>query len=382
MNNLVYTGFEVGPIRPPSEATSLMIRITRNCPWNKCKFCTLYKGENFSIRPIDHIKEDINKIKLCIDAFKIMQKQTNLDVHETFNKLIEELGSSANWAYSSAKTWYENGMKSIFLQDANSMVIEENDMVDILKYIRKIFGNIDRITSYARSQTIAKISDADLKLIAEAGLNRLHVGFETASDKVLALINKGVDKESHILAGQKIKRAGIELSEYFMPGIGGNEYSMENAIETADALNQIDPDFIRIRTLSINNHSELAKDYESGIFTRTNDNQVVIELKTLIENLEVTSYLTSDHILNLIPEIEGQFPEDKAKILKVIEWYLNLSSENQIIYRVGRRINIINSVHDYENPKNIHIINNIIAENKIDETNIDNFTDELIKRFI
>jgi len=37
-----YNGFEQGPIRPPSEANSLLIRITRNCPWNRCTHETVY----------------------------------------------------------------------------------------------------------------------------------------------------------------------------------------------------------------------------------------------------------------------------------------------------------------------------------------------------
>ena len=36
--------YEIGPIRPPSEAQSLLIRVTRGCHWNKCKFCGLYKN--------------------------------------------------------------------------------------------------------------------------------------------------------------------------------------------------------------------------------------------------------------------------------------------------------------------------------------------------
>jgi radical SAM superfamily enzyme YgiQ (UPF0313 family) len=51
--------FETGPIRPPSEATSILLRITRNCHWNKCAFCPVYKHERFSIRKVDEIKRDI-----------------------------------------------------------------------------------------------------------------------------------------------------------------------------------------------------------------------------------------------------------------------------------------------------------------------------------
>jgi len=43
----IYKGFEQGPIRPPSEAYSLLLRLTRNCPWNRCSFCRVYKTKNF-----------------------------------------------------------------------------------------------------------------------------------------------------------------------------------------------------------------------------------------------------------------------------------------------------------------------------------------------
>jgi len=57
-----YNGFEQGPIRPPSEANSLLIRITRNCPWNRCTFCPVYKGTKFSIRPVEDVKKDIDSV--------------------------------------------------------------------------------------------------------------------------------------------------------------------------------------------------------------------------------------------------------------------------------------------------------------------------------
>ena len=73
--NDVYQGFELGPIRPPSEAYSLLLRITRNCPWNRCKFCGLYKGEKFSIRPVDHVIRDIDTIRHYVDEIgRIMQQ--------------------------------------------------------------------------------------------------------------------------------------------------------------------------------------------------------------------------------------------------------------------------------------------------------------------
>ncbi|MGB7910737.1 MAG: hypothetical protein WCF59_00775, partial [Desulfobaccales bacterium] len=57
-----YGGFEQGPIRPPSEAGSLLLRVTRNCPWNRCRFCSTYKDTRFSRRPLDHVIRDIEAV--------------------------------------------------------------------------------------------------------------------------------------------------------------------------------------------------------------------------------------------------------------------------------------------------------------------------------
>ena len=379
-----YKGFEIGPIRPPSEGDSLMLRVTRNCSWNKCTFCGLYKGEKFSIRPMEHVFEDINNLKKWIDV---------LSDHETATKNIEELnriealkrnaGINNEWAYYSAINWIKTGMKSIFLQDANTMIVKPYDLIAILEKIREYFPEVERITSYARSHTIKNISDEDLKRIADAGLNRIHIGMESANDDVLRLVKKGVDKAAHITAGQKVKKAGIELSEYYMPGLGGQEYSEANALDTADALNQINPDFIRIRTLAMPDDLLLGEDYKNGTFTRTNDAMMARELLLMIENLNgIDSYIKSDHILNLIDEVEGKLPEDKDKITNALKWYLNLSREDQIIFSIGRRSGIMKSMTDFNDAFRTSRVISFMEQHNIEEENADQIIDELMKRFI
>lgn len=378
-----YEGFEVGAIRPPSESDSLLLRVTRNCPWNNCKFCTLYKGTKFSIRSKEHVFRDIDMIRKCIDTFEEIGKVDKKEGQKMLAQLQASLDKKDYWALHSALRWYNGGMESIFLQDANSMVIKPDDMVDILNYINKNFPNVKRITSYARSQTVARISDEDLARISDAGLNRIHIGMESGADEVLEAVKKGVDKETHILAGQKIKKTNMQLSEYYMPGLGGNEFSDKNAIETADAINKINPDFIRLRTSAVKDDSQLSEDYKNGTFTRTNDTKMVEEILLFVKNLEgITSTLKSDHILNLIPEVEGKFPEDKDKILSALVWYLKLSSKDKMIFRIGRRTGHFESMNDlYDEVKKLNVIE-IIKSNKINEENVDIIVDELMKRFI
>lgn len=378
-----YEGYEIGPIRPPSEAESLMLRITRNCPWNNCKFCGLYKGTKFSLRSKEHVIEDINQVKKCIDAIREAEKLPSSEANKKLADLNNSLSEDERWVYYSSMGWYRVGMESIFLQDANSLIIKPNDLVEILEHLKSCFPEVKRITSYARSHTVARISDEDLRRLAKAGLNRIHIGMETASDEILKLVKKGVDKETHIKAGQKVKRAGIQLSEYFMPGLGGNEFSKENALETADALNQINPDFIRIRTLAVPDNVELYKDYEAGIFTRTNDVTIVEELLLFVEKLEgITSTIKSDHVLNLITEFEGQLPNDKDKMINALKKFLELDENEKMIFMVGRRTGIMNFLSDLEDKSKRNRILDIIENNKITPENVDEVVWELMKRFI
>ncbi|MGI6145721.1 MAG: radical SAM protein [Clostridia bacterium] len=379
-----YDGFEVGPIRPPSEAKSLLLRVTRNCPWNKCKFCRLYKGTKFSIRPKEHVIKDIDLVKRWTDLFKAAEDVDAQTRKILINDLKNELGEEQSWFYSSVISWYQSGMKSIFLQDSNSLVIKPNDLIEIITHIKKQFPEIERITSYARSETVVRISDEDLKRMADAGLNRIHIGMETAADTILKLVDKGTTKANHILAGQKVKAAGIELSEYYMPGLGGNEYSDLNALETADALNQINPDYIRIRTLAITDQSRLKEDYEQGIFTRTNDTKMIAELLLMIENLKgiTSTIISSDHILNLLPEAEGRLPKDKEKIVNALKSYLDLPESEKIIYRIGRRTGIMNTIQDLKHSVRRNLVQGLIEQYGINNNNVDAFVDDILKNFI
>ena len=381
--NEIYEGFELGPIRPPSEAHSLLLRITRNCPWNKCKFCGLYKGKRFSIRPVSHIKQDIDRVRNHIDRIHAVVQKSPIGKNPNISALLAETPRTEQMVFQVAHNWFRGGMKSIFLQDANSLIIKPDDLVEILNHIRDRFPQVERITSYARSHTIARINDEDMARFASAGLNRIHIGMESAADGVLDFVKKGVDKQTHIKAGQRVKQAGIELSEYFMPGLGGRENSRANALETADAVNRINPDFIRIRTLAVPDSSDLATDVREGRFTKLNDVETAQELLLFLENLEgITSTLKSDHILNLFQEVEGVLPQDKSAMIAPIKKFLAMPPEKQMLYRVGRRTGIFSNLNDLNHPDLVRNAEAAGLGYGVTPDTVDEFTDKMIKQFI
>lgn len=378
-----YCGFEQGPIRPPSEAHSLLVRVTRNCPWNRCAFCPVYKGVRFSIRKVEHVKKDIDAVYKYVEALQQMGGQSGRISRIDANEIAENINSVDQPAFFAALNWFNSGMSSIFIQDANSLFIKPSDIAEILLHLKKRFPLVERITSYARSHTIARIKEADLNAIRDAGLNRIHIGLESGSDLVLKMVNKGVTKETHIKAGIKVKNAGIELSEYIMPGLGGRRYSDIHALETADALNRINPDFIRIRTLAIPGNIPLFENYKAGRFEKCSDLMTANEILMFIENLEgITSIIKSDHVLNLIEEVEGTMPEDKEHMLSVIRSFLLMNPERRCMYQVGRRLGLFHCLGDVNNARRMVKVEKICLELGITPENVDETIDELTQRFI
>ncbi|MCX8012488.1 MAG: radical SAM protein, partial [Desulfobacterota bacterium] len=249
--------------------------------------------------------------------------------------------------------WLYYGEGSVFLQDGNNLMLGTEELLEILNFLKATFPEITRITSYARAKTIARRKTVgELKAIKEAGLSRIHIGLESGSNQVLEFIQKGVTAEEQIEAGRKVKEAGISLSEYVIPGLGGKELTEEHSLETASVLNQINPDFIRLRTLQVVPGSGLDEKVASGEFEPMSDEEIVQEIRLMIENLEgIESYLVSDHILNLLEEVEGKLPEDKPKMLAVIDSFLSLNFEERCNFRLGRRANIYHRLADLNNPQ-------------------------------
>ena len=297
----VQSPYEVGPIRPPSEAGSLLIRATRNCPWNKCEFCPTYKGLRFERRPLEDILEDIDR----------------------------------------AAAYHGDAFQTAFIQDANSLVMKTKDLVKVISHMKEKFPRVRRVTSYARARTVARKSVEELKELHEAGLTRLHIGLESGYDPLLEYMQKGVTSGLVIEGGKKVVESGISLCLYVVLGLGGRlrlegeETWRNHALHTARVLNQVNPNYIRVRTLTIKEGMPLHQRLVSGEFEPSSDAEVVREEQLLIESLEVTSYFASDHSTNILMDVRGQLPQDKEAMLAIIERYLQLSEEEQLNFRLG-----------------------------------------------
>ncbi len=274
-----------GPIyRPPSEADSLLIQATVGCPHNKCSFCMVYKkGPPFRVRPVEEICEDIKE----------------------------------------ARSIYGSGMRTIFFPAGNTIAMPTEDLAHICRFARDQFPNLQRITVYGSSQYIARKGVKELKVLKDAGLSRIHVGLESGDDEILTRVKKGTSASEQIEAGRSVREAAIELSEYVILGLGGQERTSEHAAATATILNAIEPDFVRLRTLVPKINTLLLHQIKKGGFQLLSPHQVLAETRNLVKSLKGPSILMSDHYTNYI-NLEGRLPQDKERLLGEIDQALML----------------------------------------------------------
>ena len=268
-----------GPIyRPPSEANSLLIQATVGCPHNRCTFCLVYKnGPRYKVRETKEIKEDMQE----------------------------------------AADDYGQHIRTIFFPAGNTIAMKTAELAEICRHAHDLFPNLERITVYGSSQYIHKKGPAEMKELAEAGLSRIHVGLESGDDHILKQILKGTNSQQQIEAGKIVMEVGIELSLYVILGIGGQTGSRAHALETARVLNQISPHFIRLRTFVPKTGTPLLQDVNDGKFKMAGPHDILRETALLIGELQVNSYLASDHYTNYL-NIEGKLPGAGEELLEKI----------------------------------------------------------------
>lgn len=269
-----------GPIyRPPSEADSLLIQATIGCPHNRCTFCMVYKnGPRYRSRPVGDIKEDILE----------------------------------------AKRVYGPDVRTMFLPAGNTIAMKTEDLAEVCCFARRTFSSLERITVYGSSQFIHKKGPGQLEQLARAGLGRIHVGLESGDDVTLKRIRKGTHAQQQIEAGRWVMAANMELSVYVILGIGGQERTSQHAEETARVINEIAPDFVRLRTFVPKTNTPLLEEVMAGRFQMLTPHGILKETKILIERLAVATNLTSDHYTNYI-NLQGRLPDDKRRLLDEIK---------------------------------------------------------------
>lgn len=274
--------------RPPSEARSLILQATVGCSHNACTFCVSYKKKKYRVRGVEGIKTDLSE----------------LPEH------------------------YKARVSRVFLADGNALAVNTNELREVLLLLHDSLPSLKRVGVYGYAKDVREKSHEDLKSLREAGLGIVYLGLETGDDELLRWCRKGITSAENIEACLKIREASIPLSLTIILGLGGLVNSEQHATTTASVLNQIDPEYIGALTLMIPPGTPLYETTQQGQFESMEPMDVLIELKMIIENLELSECIfRTNHASNYLP-IGGTLSRDKDRMLSTISSVLETKDES------------------------------------------------------
>ena len=283
---MYFDDYDSPVFRPPSEAYSFILRLTRGCAHNKCTYCNMYRGVPFQVLTDEEIERQIM------------------------------LAHSYNGA----------GVRRVFLADGDALVLSTERLLKVLATLRRLFPNFERASSYAAPKDILRKSPEELRQLQEAGLKLLYYGMESGDTETLKEIKKGVDGPQSIEVGQRAIAAGMELSVMVILGIAGREGSKRHALATAAALSAIRPTYLGAISLMLYRGSELKAQFERGEFHPLPPAGLMEELYLIIEHLDLPEtehcLFRSNHISNYVP-LKATLPKEKSQLLKAIRYSID-----------------------------------------------------------
>lgn len=270
--------YEGRVFRPPSEAYSLIIQVTIGCSHNKCTFCDMYKEKSFRIRSLEEVKGD----------------------------------------FDNARKMYPR-VERIFLADGDALMCRASHMAEILNYIRTVFPECTRVTSYGSPASILCKTPEDLALLHDLGLEMVYLGLESGSDTVLKRINKGETSAEIIRAGQMVRQAGMKLSVTAIAGLGGDTLSEEHAIKTAQALSEMKAEYIGLLTLLFELDTPLKRDWEAGRFHLLTPAEIAAETRVFLQHIDSEgSVFRANHASNYV-NLAGTLNRDRESMIKRLD---------------------------------------------------------------
>ena len=284
--------YEGRVFRPPSEGRSLIIQATIGCSHNRCRFCTMYREKKFRMRSSDEIIEELKGLR---DYYKHYRR--------------------------------------IFLADGDALGMPTTELMKILSFIREHIPQINRVGIYAHGKNLLGKSVEELKSLKEAGIGIVYIGLESGSDKVLAQMNKGISVAECVEGTLRAKEAGMKVSVMLISGLGGRKLMREHAVESARAVNMINPNYLSLLTLMLDKSAEIMRDIEDGSFELLEPEEVLDEARIFLQETSLDKTIfRSNHASNYLA-MEGVLGRDKEKLLKEIDEAMEDEDYKEEVFR-------------------------------------------------
>ena len=261
--------------RPPSEADSLLLQATIGCSHNRCSFCAMYRDKEFRVRRIEEVIEDI----------------------------------------AAAREYYGPDVRRVFLCDGNALILPTPHLLKILTTLEQTFPDLQRIGVYANARDLMSKRIEELRELAGHKLSIFYLGLESGSDAILKQIDKGATADEMVAGVWHGMAAGMKSSVIFLLGLGGRKQWRENAVESAKAVSQMNPNYLSALTVTVVPGTPLARQLKSGEFELPEPAEFAAELRLFLEQVDVkATVFRSNHASNYVP-LSGRLPKDKERLV-------------------------------------------------------------------
>ena len=210
-------------------------------------------------------------------------------------------------------------------------------LLEIAESCFKTFPNLERISTYGGARFIARKGLEELKMLKAAGIRKIYLGLETGDDMLLEFMNKGATSKEILKAAKMITDSSMELSVTVIQGLGGEGSWARNAELTAKLLNEMKPHETRLHNLILHPDALLSDKVRRGTFHEASRNEVLMETKELIRqlNIETEVYTYSSNYLS--PRLlDGKLPKDKDYMLNILDFAL--TAPDRRLYLQNTRI--------------------------------------------
>jgi radical SAM superfamily enzyme YgiQ (UPF0313 family) len=206
----------------------------------------------------------------------------------------------------------------VFLADGDAMFLSFEKLQKYLLKLNELFSKLTRVNVYANGSSILAKTKDQLCELRKLKLHTLYLGLETGDEELLKLVSKGEIAEKMIESVRISQECGLRCSVMVLLGLGGKKGSEKHALETAKALNKMQP-----RLLSALRFVEVPGSKMFNGYEAVSEYGAVCELRKMIENLELErTVFRANHASNPVP-LEGRFPNDKARILSELDYLIS-----------------------------------------------------------
>lgn len=274
--------------RPPQEEDCAMLEVALGCSWGRCKFCD-FARDPFHIHSMEKIQRNIEELsRLATDKDRI------------------------------------------FFLGENALCLDTEKLLTIMALCKEKMPKVTSFAMYARFDDVLRKGPKDLARLRQAGLEDLHIGLESGSDSVLALMNKGVTTFEMLEAARLLEQADIGYFVTVILGLGGKAYRNLHAIETGRLLSRMKPRGIWCLNLKVWPNTPLEAMAKRGDFEPMNPWETLLEERLLLQNINLSApcFYMDTTALNLVT-LEGILPQAKDSILASIERLLGWEEMQQ-----------------------------------------------------